>query len=185
MPSEPSCYVLELSVVPGGARRGTLLVYNAFSHLRRLLEGEFFTPERAADNAELALCYGQTMAIWTLARGRVVDVIDLCDHLRLADPEDVFRPLSALFADPALEVAEDLAPPFALDWDALARRLPPLPAPLLRPGESMAFTADRALLGHYESRLLGLDTLRYGLHDAEYGPHDAPWDDPDPPHRPA
>src|SRR5262245_80752 len=79
-----SCYILELSVVPGGARRGERFVYRSLEHIHRCLAWEFLgDPVSRFAAAMLAIGYGETIRLWIVQRGVVTAAIDLDDFLRV------------------------------------------------------------------------------------------------------
>src|SRR5690349_6475723 len=80
-----SCYVLEISVTPGGARRGDLFTYNRLLHLRYCLKHELFAEDPAdrAYAASLAAGYGETIVLWVVENDRLVRAVDLRRHIRI------------------------------------------------------------------------------------------------------
>jgi hypothetical protein len=136
-----SCYVLELSVQPGGARWAELHTYTDLGHIRLCLER--FCKNEGGFAAYVGIFYGATLAIWVVQRGEVTQVIDLHDHLRAHfDGQSV--PLSDRKAlAPMREQQEDnegdeLMPGVSLSllWDDIEVKLQALSEPLLAPGES-------------------------------------------------
>jgi hypothetical protein len=181
-----SCYVLELSVVPGSARRGEIFTYNRLAHIRRCLEQELSSPEPAdrAYAASLA-ARGETMALWVVDGGKLVSGIDLRRHVRLRVDDDPPVPLTEAPArDEAWQdrLVDGTRVSFEIDWDAIASETPPLRGEPLRPGESLDLTAEEDVLAPFDSYLEIADELVYGHDDLEGGqPAAEGFVDPDPP----
>lgn len=188
-----SCYVLELSVDPGGARRGDVYVYNRLDHVRRVLEQEFLPeePAAAALAGYLAVWYGERILLWVVREGRVAEAIDLHPFLRVSstavpggavalDDKAGLAPLRAAF-EKGDGFGDELGLRFELDWERIAGRAPALAGEPLRPGGSIKLKGGAAQFRSLGSHLALADELPYGYSDLEGGeapPED--WEDPDP-----
>ena len=169
-----SCYVFELSVSPGGARRGDLWAYSQWSDIRRCIEHEFLNPDPlwVAMAADLAVFYGETIGIWVVLSGKATKFVDLHPFLRARvegsravalDDEAGIGALSA--PDGFVTKAE-----FEVDWDGIREALPPLSGRSLAAGERTAIQRDA---GVHRSTYIDLsDQLGYGHTDAENGDAD-------------
>lgn len=75
-----SCYLLEFSVSPGGARQGDV-------HVAPTLDGLRESFERRADGADgyLVMQYGAVLHLWIVQQGEIVEGIDLHPFLRTGD----------------------------------------------------------------------------------------------------
>jgi hypothetical protein len=80
-PRDLSCYVLELSVSPGGSRWAELHAYCDPAHLRALLAG--FCANNSGFSAYHAIGYGATLGVWVVQAGDVVDFIDVHPNIRV------------------------------------------------------------------------------------------------------
>jgi hypothetical protein len=188
-PTGPSTYALELSIDPGGGRRGDVFVYNRLEHVRRVLEQEFMAENRGLA-AYLSIWYGERILLWVMQRGRVVEAIDLQPMIRvhglglegvpLADKAK----LAPLRRDDHLGEAvmsDEKDVRFEIDWDRLAADVPALEGDLLRPGQSTLVKGGAATIRALRSYLSVCDELHYGYNDLEAGEEPAPhWEDPDP-----
>jgi hypothetical protein len=142
-----SCYILELSVQPGGARWAELHVYTDPAHLRPFIE--MFCAMPARMYAYFAVWYGATLGVWVVQAGEVERFIDLHRYILisrgahapipLADKDLVETMLLAgkrrsdrLIGRSAFFDGVELT----LAWDELAAVLPPLRPPLLAPGDA-------------------------------------------------
>ena len=76
-----SCYVLELSVQPGGSRWAELHAYTNPEHIRAWLAA--FCENSMGQSAYHSLWYGATLAIWIVQHGVAERVIDLHEHIRV------------------------------------------------------------------------------------------------------
>ncbi|MDI1478183.1 hypothetical protein [Polyangium sp. y55x31] len=74
-PQDRSCYVLELSVGPGGSRWAELHTYTSLDHLRACLD--VFLENGGGTSAYHAIYYGATLGVWTVQGGDVVGFVDL------------------------------------------------------------------------------------------------------------
>ena len=76
-----SCYLLEFSVGPGGARHAHIHAYGDFDRLRASFERH--------DDVDdyLVIWYGATLVLWVVQEGVVVDDIDLHPYLRTGDAQ--------------------------------------------------------------------------------------------------
>ncbi len=144
-----SCYVLELSVQPGGSRWAELHAYDQPAKLRnRLAE---FCSNDGNDAAYHAISYGATLAIWTVCYDSVVEWVDLHPLIRAVppSPEDGAEfCLDSVPEELSLEQHPSASDGLAwyesfsrykleFDWDAIKARLPRLKGPRLKPGETM------------------------------------------------
>jgi hypothetical protein len=137
-PTDKSCYILQFSVEPGGARRADRMVYRRREHILELVRREFLggSAQEHAQLADLVLDYGMTMMVWVVQHGQVTVALDLHGFasvriaggapLRLEDPAARERWQTR---DRRRGVA------FEVDLDALAAAMPALQEPLLAPGE--------------------------------------------------
>jgi len=183
-----SCYILEVSVEPGGARRGTAFVYNSLAHIRKCLEQEFLAehPDERAGVASLAVCYGETIALWVVEEGRVVSVVDLRPFISVRVRDEPACPLmEAVHRDNAWQdqLSDGNVFRFELDWDSVVRATPPLRGSKLGPGESLELQEVDPSLVVFPSYIGITGEVNYGYNDVEGG-EDAPpyFIDPDPPH---
>lgn len=180
-----SCYVLELSVQPGGSRWAELHAYTEPRHIRAWIGS--FVSNPAGLSTYHAIWYGATLGVWVVQRGVVVGFVDLEPHLRARLGDSPWVPLSgaqalviaarpkddedeeddepADFEDCDLEAYEAME--LALDWDAVAAQLPALELPLLEPGQRTPLTYAAPL--KIDTYLDTCDSLRFGSHDAEAG----------------
>lgn len=184
-----SCYVLERSIQPGGARRGELIVCADLRVIRRALERELLTEsgeERGL--AATLLLSGQRITLWVIEAGRLVDGVDLRPAITLAIADGGRRSIPAAIDAlrggelPSLHDLDPDALRFELDWDAITQQVPALRGTVLARGEALARElAGDAILGE-GSYLAGMKTLRLGVYDREHGPDGplelAPGDDP-------
>lgn len=74
-PRDFSCYVLELSVSPGGSRWAELHAYSDPAHIQACLAG--FCANSSGFGAYHAIWYGATLGVWVIQAGTVVDFIDV------------------------------------------------------------------------------------------------------------
>ncbi len=175
-PAPRSCYVLELSVQPGGSRWAELHAYSDARHIQRLLKD--FCKNQGGMSAYHAIWYGDAvLGIWVVQRGVVVKFINLYSYItaKLGRMEPL--PLSRKAAlkrlldahceeddDDGDELCEQIK--LGLLWDALAPRLPALKEPRLAPGE-------RGSIKHRKppgmSTYLDEDGVLFGSVDAEAG----------------
>jgi hypothetical protein len=161
-PQDRSCYVLELSVQPGGSRWAELHAYSNLDHIRACLD--VFLENGGGTSAYHAIGYGATLGIWTVQHGDVVGFVDLhsliqirhrdkpplsladepalrafvyerrLEHYREegADEEEEEIPDADDWDDYDLTTYEEMT--MELDWAAVAARLSPLEPPVLAPG---------------------------------------------------
>ena len=134
------CYVLELSVQPGGARWAELHTYtlkeNILSIFRDFVENNemavFFTVQCEA-----------TLKIWVVRNGEVDDDVNLVSYLRIqtedngefdADDPDLYDLLED--TDTAADASK-----IRVDWTELTKDIPELnPENRFKPGEEMTLT---------------------------------------------
>lgn len=181
-----SCYILEVSVEPGGARRATGFVYNSLAHIRKCLEQEFLAenPDDRAGAASLAVCYGETIALWVIEKGCVVSVVDLRPFISVRMRDEPACPLlEAVKRDEAWQdqLSDGHLFRFELDWDSIARAAPPLRGKKLRPGEFFELEDVDAAMITFPSYINIVGELNYGYNDLEGGEDPPPeFVDPDP-----
>ena len=217
---ERSCYLLEFSVSPGGARLGDVHAGVTVDALRASVDRRY---GGEGIDGYLIIWYGAVLRLWVVQEGRIVQGLDLHSYLRTGDercdrtlervigwrgdePLDWIMDSYGFDAQAALplltryyeiqdaggdvEVLMDDASKapatyggmtvdrLELDWDALARDLPPLREPVAAEGRFDVRWADPGLrdpesyLHHYldpsepESLHLGVNDLESG--DDEY-----------------
>jgi len=171
-----SCYVLELSVQPGGSRWAELHTYPQPGHLRLILEQ--FCANEGGLSAYHAIWYGATLGIWVIQRGAVAAFVDLHPHIRATLGER-----SLLLSDPALDAVRDEiedawdtadAIKLELFWDPIEIALPPLVPPVLARGDSVS---PAGIPESSETYLGVADELAIGSVEAEQGEEiDPPFD---------
>ena len=79
-----SCYVLEFSVQPGGARLGDVHVHGTLAELRAGFDRRYSVDEFGVDG-DLVLWSGAVLYLWAVERGTAVAGIDLRGYLRTGD----------------------------------------------------------------------------------------------------
>jgi hypothetical protein len=79
-PPKKSCYVVELSVSPGGSRWAELHAYTEPAHLRAMIER--FCENDGGMSAYYSIWYGAVLGVWTLQHGEVAAFLDLHPHIR-------------------------------------------------------------------------------------------------------
>ena len=193
---ERSCYVLELSVQPGGSRWAELHAYSRLDHIRACLD--VFLENGGGTSAYHAIGYGATLGIWTVQRGDVVNFVDLYDFIQvrhrdkppvsLADDKAlralVYARRLEFYAEEGEEVDAEEIPDaddwddydlttyeemtLELDWSAVTARLAPLEPPLLAPGER---TMARYDPGKKKPRYMYAQSrsVRFGSYEVENG----------------
>jgi hypothetical protein len=182
--------MLEVSVEPGGARRGNAFVYNSLAHIRKCIEQEFLAedPDDRAGAASLAVCYGETIALWVVEKGQVVSVVDLRPFISVRVRDEPAYPLTeAVHRDSAWQdqLADGNVFRFEIDWDAVVRATPPLQGSKLRPGESLELNeVDPSVnppMASFPSYIGIIGEVNYGYNDVEGGEETPPhFVDPDP-----
>ncbi|MFI6289393.1 hypothetical protein ACIBCM_32390 [Streptomyces sp. NPDC051018] len=90
---QPSCYLLEFSVKPGGARLGEVCAHGTLAGL----QGVEATP---LVDLDLLVTYGAVLHLWVVRRGEITQGIDLHPFLRTGSP-DSDRTLARLLAGEA------------------------------------------------------------------------------------
>jgi hypothetical protein len=174
-----SCYVLELSVGPGGSRWAEVHAYPEARTLQRWLA--HFCRNEGGFSAYHAIWYGATLAIWVVEAGEVTRMIDLHPHLRAHLPDGTSLRLDdQAQRDRIGEEREDAdadgeGNPFEYfervtletDWDAIAKELPELAPPLLHPGERTAVKNP-----WWDVKRGQRQTPTYVKHDVQYGSFD-------------
>lgn len=80
---EPSCYLLEFSVSPGGARQGEVYAHGTLDGLRNLIEQR---DDPCGIDPYLVMWYGAVLHLWVVRGGVIVEGIDLHPQLRTGDP---------------------------------------------------------------------------------------------------
>ena len=182
----PSCYILELSVSPGRARRGDVFVYSRLAHIRRCLEQEFLAPDVESRRYVASLAVqGATVALWVVEEGKLVRGVDLRRHIRMRLGADAPIALGATDdRDDAWkdQIASAETIEFTVDWDSIARESPTLRGAPLQRGETVQVDRDDEVLANFDSYLEIVDDFTYGYEDLDGGTS-APLDfvDPDPP----
>jgi hypothetical protein len=173
VPTSKSCYLLELSVEPGGARRWDVFAYNSPEHIRRCLEQEFLGTDADATElaAYLAVWYGETIKISIVDDGRVVRTLDLHPFIRVRIGDGPLVPLTESRTYKETWPGEGGEPlgkavHFELDWPSIRAELPALTGAQLMPGEEDVIAGEELQYG------------RNDLENAEEPPDD--WIDPDP-----
>ena len=168
-----SAYIVELSVMPGGARRGNLLVCNTLAHVRAILEWEFTgDPEHAALAADFVAFYGSVVGVWTVQHGKAVGFLDL--HPLLRARIDGAAPIK-LDDKPALDALREQrveqerdfveAAEIDVDWRGIEAALPALEPPLIQPGETL--TIAELGVDVHESHISVAEELAFGWNDTE------------------
>ncbi|MBL9106173.1 MAG: hypothetical protein JNL82_34945 [Myxococcales bacterium] len=140
-PAPRSCYVLELSVEPGGSRWAELHAYTDPRHLHALLTE--FCSNPGGISAYHAIIYGARLGVWIVQRGEVARFVDLHPHItaRLGRAGPVAltdtRGLRELTGPIDDGYEEDLPERIELGvaWPDVAAALPALEEPRLAPGE--------------------------------------------------
>src|SRR5579863_4983219 len=169
-----SCYILELSVQPGGARWAELHAYTDAGHIRLCLERWCRDEERMP--AYLSIVYGATLMIWVVERGVVTAGIDLHDHIRASfdgksaplSDEAALEPVRARAeADDATGEMPLAGVTLSLLWDDIEVKLPSLVAPLLEPGA--ATRIDRSAVRRDDTYLDAEGIIRFGSFEVENG----------------
>lgn len=168
-----SAYVVEYSVMPGGARRGNLLVCNTPAHVRAIIAWEYAgDPQHAALAADFAAFYGSVIGVWTVQHGKATAFLDLHRYLRARidgappvrlDDEAALEALREKREDEERDFVE--AAEFDVDWDGIAAALPALEPPLLAPDETLVIS--ELGLDVAESHLSLADELAWGWNDTE------------------
>jgi hypothetical protein len=102
-PRDLSCYVLELSVSPGGSRWAELHAYSDPAHIRVWLAD--FCANHSGFSAYHAISYGATLGVWVIQAGAVVDFIDVYPNISVQLGDHAPVPLRG-DATRALVVAE-------------------------------------------------------------------------------
>lgn len=169
-----SCYAIELSVLPGSARRADVFVRNDLDALRGRLEREFARDEPADAYHVGLVFYGQTTALWIVQRGRAVACVDLAPHITMLDASGRAARLDDRAALEAIEDDFNADPTrpvtFEIDWAAVAAKVPPLEPPWLMPGESTGCELDASVVPPDTGSYLEHGaTLQYGDWDHEEG----------------
>src|SRR5687767_3565385 len=96
-----SCYLLEFSVGPGGARQGDVHAARDVAALRAAFEGRYDDD----DVAYLTLWYGAVLHLWVVGAGGVLaGGFDLHPFLRTGDAGHDATVAAILAADPAGEL---------------------------------------------------------------------------------
>jgi hypothetical protein len=163
--SKKSMYVLELSVPPGGARKGLCFVYNNLEEIKQALETDLRMDLYYAEG--LLYCYGktgETVNLSTFIDSVEQQRLDLKPYITVQGEDGTEFTLTedglpsgideTVVCDSGfLETAQA-----TVDWSLLA--VMPLSGDLLQPGEELELQT-----GHTEYPVL----LRYGFNDLEEG----------------
>lgn len=174
-------YIVELSVSPGGARRGDIVVVGTRAEIMRVLQLEFLSDDEdtVGLNAYLAIRYGEIITAWVVEDGAVKSGIDLHPFIRASFP-DAERAV-ALSDKKALaaeieelgDEEEDFASAgitFELDEKGLDGALPKLSGPAVKRRDKLEIPAQSPLWDAAKSYLVGRKgPLAYGYHDLEGG----------------
>ncbi|UQA60338.1 hypothetical protein [Polyangium aurulentum] len=190
--ADRSCYVLELSVQPGGSRWAETHTYSDPAHIRAWLE--VFCSNDSGFSAYHAIWYGATLGIWIVQAGDVVDFIDVYPHIfaRLGDAPPVpladdagCRTLVRAWRKSDAEEEgneeveqdddeyddEDFATyesmKLELDWEAIASKLPPLVEPRIMPGQATRIRLSKTL--PEVASYLEDDSIEFGSYEHESG----------------
>ncbi len=169
--NQKSCYVLELSVRPGGARRGDFFTYNNIEHIRSILEQEFLSEneEARALFTYLATCYGETIALWVIQASKIVKVIDLRPYIVAHFPDGLVHKLDQ---DLLEDIEDGCVAEFDLNWEEIQQQIPVLQEPLLQPGEYLQlsdWSMAREIPESYMNGLGEYKEINYGMWNEEYG----------------
>lgn len=84
--TDASCYLLEFSVGPGGARLGDVHAYPDLVGLREGFERRCDWRGEDGVDPYLVMWYGAELTLWVVQHGEIVEGIDLHPFLRSADP---------------------------------------------------------------------------------------------------
>ncbi|GAA2422375.1 hypothetical protein GCM10010191_37670 [Actinomadura vinacea] len=82
---EPSCYLLEFSVGPGGSRLGDVYAASDLAALRETFEGRWGDGYDHVIPYQL-MWYGAVLHLWVVQKGRIVEGFVLRPYLRSGDP---------------------------------------------------------------------------------------------------
>lgn len=199
-PQDRSCYVLQLSVSPGGSRWAEHHAYTDLAHVRACLD--VFLENGGGMSAYHAISYGATLGIWTVQRGTVVGFVDLHSFIQVRHRDKPPVPLSDEDATRALVYArrlelyrengedevedEDELPgpddyddydlttyeemTMEVDWAGVVARLGALEPPLLAPGERTKLRYDKWRKSP-RSMYAGGTSIKFGSYDPENGEH--------------
>lgn len=77
-----SCYLLEFSIAPGGARQGDVHVGAGLAALRESMEERWMGDDI---DGHLIVWYGALLHLWVAQEGRIVEGFDLHPYLRTGD----------------------------------------------------------------------------------------------------
>lgn len=179
-PSDKSCYVLELSVGPGGSRWAELHTYSDPGHLRAILERFCRNPD--GFSAYHAIWYGAVLGVWVVQLGKTTAFIDLHPFIRarLGDkpPQTLDDKEGCLglviearsekdddddFQDGDIETYAQMK--LEADWTAVAARLPALEAPLLSPRQQTRIVTT--IEAPAEAYFPNEEALEFGSYDPE------------------
>lgn len=183
---EKSCYVVELSVEPGGSRRGDVIAVGTKALVKKVLEREFRNPDPMLMGiaASMALGYGETILVWVVQQGNVAAVVDV--HPFLTAHTDGLAPARLDDRAACKAVAKAIAcgdyakegakVRFTLDWKGLDRALPALEGRTLRRSDAVALDFSHVNMEKVRSHLPdGTDEpLPWGYSDLENGELEAP-----------
>jgi len=193
-PEDKSCYVVELSVGPGGSRWAELHAYTEPLHLKYAVD--IFCGDTSGTSAYHGIWYGAILGIWTIQRGVVADFLDLHPFikvtlgekapLRLSDNEacgnlvrerrrEILKAcekdkdedeFDADYHDVDQDVFAEIR--MEADWEAIAAKLPPLEPPLLQSGERAKQENPRGI-GDEEGYFFLDGNIRFGSYECENG----------------
>lgn len=157
-----SYYVLEISVIPGGARKGWFFVYNHLEPIQRLLEIDLELDFK--EQVGLLYGYGESINLLTYIDGEEVQRINLLPYITVSGPEGITFALdeeaNPLGVDRAKVCDESFLSQASaqVNWDAVSVK--PLTGDLLQPGEIIE------VLIYPDS---DPESLEYGVNDLEIG----------------
>lgn len=166
-----SCYVLEFSVQPGGARWAELHCYSDSESIGRGAMQVSSEPEVAP---YLLLWYGATFGIWSIQMGRVDAFLDLHPYVtaqmpgstdwHALDSADLHASVQALGDQDMFEALNSAV--LRVDWSTAQIQLPSLEGQLLMPGETTPVYSDGDWSDAY---LPDEEEVSYGSYEVESG----------------
>lgn len=168
-----SCYVVELSVQPGGSRWAEIHVYSRPQAVQHVLETFCKDSWQAAYHG---MSYGALLGIWTIQNGKVTAFLDLHDLLRvshadfgearMSDKARYQAFLDKVHKEENFDRFNEVK--VTMDWDAIANALPPLNKPLLMSGDSLERVTLPKALKRKDSYLDPAEIV-WGSNDQETG----------------
>lgn len=177
-----SCYILEMSVQPGGSRKGEFFVYKTWKEIKHTLQKQLQIDRNCiCDNAYHFGWYDQTAAIWVFEHGQLVKYIDLRPFITLSifgctftvdqrnQHHDIidenYEKLSWNIMD-----YDTITPKFSVNWDTIEAKLPTLIEPILEMEEEFIFQDNVDIDCSFDTymKFSQGDKLNYGYQDMEY-----------------